>query len=307
MAVLGEASQVRHGGFLPLGEEQGDGVVEGRELGVAEDSRLHLGDGELELRVAGAVGFLEQCGAHRGDDLPVGCEGINVLVGDAAAQVGVDVLQVLRLGAVDVAREVEVVVVLRVGDLADGHEARVARDSSLPGEGVHDSVDVLLAEAVLRAVLLEALGGIDHEDAPAGCGVFLVEHEDAGGNAGAVEQIRRQADDGLDDAALDEIAANDALGIAAEEDAVREDARALTGALERAEDVQEIGKVALLGGRDAVVLEPLEGVVFGIETGAPAFVAERRIGDDVVERLQGIAIEKEWTGERVALLISAVA
>ncbi len=80
---------------------------------------------------------------------------------------------------------------------ANGHHAGVAGDFHLAGEGVHDAVDVLLAEAVLGAVLAEALGGIDHEDAFAGGGVFLVEHDDAGGDAGAVEQVGRQADDAL--------------------------------------------------------------------------------------------------------------
>ena len=37
------------------------------------------------------------------------------------------------------------------------------------------------------------------------CGVFFVEHDDAGGDAGAVKEVRRQADDALDDAALDEV------------------------------------------------------------------------------------------------------
>ena len=34
------------------------------------------------------------------------------------------------------------------------------------------------------------------------CGVLLVEHDDAGRDAGAVEEVRRQADDALDVAAL---------------------------------------------------------------------------------------------------------
>ena len=88
-------------------------------------------------------------------------------------------------------------------------------------------------------------------------GVFLVEHDDAGGDAGAVKEVGGQADDAFDVAALDEVLADDGLGIAAEEDAVREDARAFAGALERAQDVQQVGVVALLGGRHAVVLEAL--------------------------------------------------
>ena len=59
--------------------------------------------------------------------------------------------------AVDVAREVEVEVVLRVGDLGQRHHAGVARDVDLLGEDVDDLVDVLLAQAVLGAVLHEAL------------------------------------------------------------------------------------------------------------------------------------------------------
>ena len=163
-------------------------------------------------------------------------------------------------------------------------------------------MDVLLAEAVLVAVLHEALGGVDHEDALAGVRAFLVEHDDAGGDAGAVEEVRRQADDALDVATLDEVAADVGLGIAAKQHAVREDARAFAGALERAEDVQQVGVVALLAGRDAVVLEALPGVVLGIEAGAPALVAEGRIGDDVVEGLERVAVEEERAGEGVALL-----
>ncbi len=118
----------------------------------------------------------------------------------------VDVLQVLRLGAVDVAREVEVEVVLRVADLRQRHHARVARDFGLAREDIDDLVDVLGAETVLVAVLHEALRGVDHEDALAGMGVLLVEHDDAGRDAGAVEEVRRQADDALDVAALHDLA-----------------------------------------------------------------------------------------------------
>ena len=38
------------------------------------------------------------------------------------------------------------------------------------------------------------------------CGVLLVEHDDAGGDAGAVEEVGRQADDALDVAALHDLA-----------------------------------------------------------------------------------------------------
>ena len=85
------------------------------------------------------------------------------------------------------------------------------------------------------------------------CGVLLVEHDDAGRDAGAVEQVGRQADDALDVAALDDVAADVGLGTAAEQHAVRQNDRALAGALERGEDVQQEGVVAVLGRRDAVL------------------------------------------------------
>ena len=226
-------------------------LLEGGELGVAEDGGLHLGERQLQARVAGAARGLEQHGAHAGEHLPVRAERVEIALRDAAAQVAVDVLQVLGLGAVDVARQVEVEVVLRVGDLVERHHAGVARDVGLPGEGVDDPVDVLLAQAVLGAVLHEALGGVDHEDALAGGGVLLVEHDDAGGDAGAVEEVGGQADDALEVAGADELLADDGLGIAAEEDAVRQDAGGFARALHRADDVQQVGVVALLGGRHA--------------------------------------------------------
>ena len=43
------------------------------------------------------------------------------------------------------------------------------------------------------------------------------------------------------------------------------------------------------------------GVVERIEAGAPALVAERRIGDDVVEGLERVAVLELGIGQRVAL------
>ena len=210
----------------------------------------------------------------------------------------VDVLQVFGLGAVDVARQVEVEVVLRVGDLGERHHAGIARHIGLPGEGVDDLVEVLLAQPVLRAVFAEALGGVDHEHALAGGGVLLVEHHDAGGDAGAVEQVGGQADDALEDAGADELSADDAFRAAAEEHAVGQDAGAFARALERADDVQQVGVVALLGGRLAPD-EALEGVVRRREAGGPGLVGERRIGDDVVVGAELLALLELGLGERV--------
>jgi hypothetical protein len=42
--------------------------------------------------------------------------------------------------------------------------------------------------------------------------------------------------------------------------------------------------------------------VLSIEAGAPAFVAEGRIGDDIIECLERIALDEERAGYGVALL-----
>ena len=122
-------------------------------------------------------------------------------------------------------------------------------------------MDVLRTQAVLGAFLHEALAGIDHEDALTARGALLVDDDDAGGNAGAVEDVGRQADDALDVALANEIAPNLALRIAPEQNAVRQNALALACALERADNLQQIGIVPLLGRRHSERLEALKGIV----------------------------------------------
>src|ERR1017187_8357336 len=92
------------------------------------------------------------------------------------------------------------------------------------------------------------------------------------------------------------------FGVAAEEDAVWEDACALAGASERGNDVEEVGIVALAGGRRAEGFEALIGVVEEVDAVGPALIAEGRIGDDVVEGFEGVADLEFWIGQRVALL-----
>ena len=177
------------------------------------------------MREAGTKRF-KQYGTNAGHVLPIVAKGIEIALRDADAQVAVDVLEVLRLGAVDVALEVVVVVVLRVGDFGDRHHAGITRVAFiLLGKRIHDLVKVLLPEAVFGAVFLETLGGMNHEDAPARGGVFLVKHEDAACDAGAEKEIGRQADDGIEIARGDQLLPDDDLGIAHEQDSVLDDAR----------------------------------------------------------------------------------
>ena len=67
----------------------------------------------------------------------------------------------------------------------------------------------------------------------------------------------------------------------------------------RADDVQQVGVVALLLRRHAPG-EALEGVVRRGEAGAPGLVGERRIGDDVVVGAELLAVLELGSGQRVA-------
>ena len=163
------------------------------ELPVSEDGRLLLRRLDPRLAVAPPAVAGKQRLAQRGEDVPVGIERVEVAVGYAALQMRLEVLEVFRLAGIDVARKVEVVVVGRIGDLGHRHHAGITRHFGLPVEHVDDEVNVLRAQAVLVSVLEEALARVDHEDAAAGVGVLLVEDQDAGGNAGAVEEVGGQA------------------------------------------------------------------------------------------------------------------
>jgi hypothetical protein len=205
--------------------------------------------------------------------------------------VALDVLQVIDRLAVDVPRKVEVELVSL--DLREGDHARVFRYGESPVEDVYDLVDVHVAQAVLWAVLHEAVASVDHEDTLAGLRLFLVDDHDAGGNAGAVKDIGGQADDALDVPLADESAADIGLGVAAEKHAVRQDARSLAGCLERADNVQQVAVVALFRRRHPEGHEATERVVQRVEAVAPALVGEGRIGNDVVEGLESVAVHEE--------------
>ena len=112
-----------------------------------------------------------------------------------------NVLNVFGLLAVDIAGDVQVKLV--VLDFFNADHARVFGYLQPLVEHVDDLVDVHVPQAVLVAVLKVAAAGVDHEDALAGVGIFLVDDDDAGGYAGAVEQVGRQADNAFDVAFTD--------------------------------------------------------------------------------------------------------
>ncbi len=94
----------------------------------------------------------------------------------------------------DVAGDVQVKVVLL--DLLHAHPPRVTRLLRAVLVGVDDLGDVFRAQLVLLFALHKMLGGVDKEHV---VGLLaLLEHENADRDAGGVEEVRRQADDGVD-------------------------------------------------------------------------------------------------------------
>jgi len=81
-----------------------------------------------------------------------------------------------------------------------------------------------------------------------------------------------------------------------------QDARSLACALERADYVQKISIVSILGRRHPKGLESLKAVAQRIKAGAPALIGKRRIGDLIIEGFQGVAIGELGIGQGVALL-----
>ena len=88
-----------------------------------------------------------------------------------------------------------------------------------------------VAEPVLVLAVLVLAAGVDEQHV--GGLLALVEDQDRGRNAGAEEQVGRQADDGIEQVLLDQLLADLALRAAAEQHAVRHDHADAAGRLPR--------------------------------------------------------------------------
>ena len=214
---------------------------------------------------------------------------------------GVNILQVLWLGAVDIARDVQVEIIFRIADLGQWHHPRIARDFNMAGKYVYNFMDVLGAEAVLVAIFEKALGGIDHEDAFSGCGIFLVENDDAGGNARAIKEIRRQPDNAFDKTTADYFPSDSSFGIATEKHAMGQNDRSFPCALQGCKDMQEESVIPVLVRRDTVI-KALELVLLRVEAVASSFSGKGWIGYDKVECLEAaVGVFVMRTGKGVIL------
>ena len=109
------------------------------------------------------------------------------------------------------------------------------------------------SQLVLAFAFLEVLGGVDEEHVVRL--LALLQHQDADRDAGGVEEVGGQADDGVDVAVLEQLGADAFFGAATEEHAVGQDDRHHAFVLEVVEAVQQEGEVGGGLGGEAVVLE----------------------------------------------------
>lgn len=112
-------------------------------------------------------------------------------------------------------------------------------DILLPAEELHDPLDLLVGEDVLIGLLGEEVltAGVDELDPRVG--LVLGEDKDIGGDGGAVEEVGRQGDDGLDVILPDEVLPDLLLRPAAVEDTGEADDGGAPGGGEVVEGVED--------------------------------------------------------------------
>ena len=140
-----------------------------------------------------------------------------------------NILNIFRLLAVDIAGQVQVVVILL--NFFIRNKPRVFLYVQLLFKGIDNLMNVAAAQAVLISILYIAATGVDHKNAFAHTCVCFVDHHNAGRNACAIKQVCRQADDAFDETFFHQAFADLSLGIAAKQHAVRQDAGAFAFAL----------------------------------------------------------------------------
>ena len=215
---------------------------------------------------------------------------------------GVEVDLGLFFEGIDVAGDVEIKIV--VGDLLRGGAVGVFFHGLEGLIRVHDLLDVLVGEQALVLGVLVLAGGVDEEDIAGGAG--FAEDQNGGGDAGAEEEIRRQADDGLQQVFLDELLPDLALRRTAKQHAMRDDdanlSRALAGGLDH---VGDEGPVALRLGRQAAMVA-IEGIAFDRLFLSPFVEGEGRIGHHDIELHEVISLDEARIPQGVSPLDAEV-
>ena len=138
---------------------------------------------------------------------------------NAAEHGGEDIPALRLLRGIHIAGDIQVVVVA-----ADGvplHPLREPGDAFPGHDGVHDSFDVAGPQGVVLAGLGKPPGGVHDQDIRVAA--LLPQHHNHGGDAGSVEDVGGEADDGVDVVLFNQIPADFSFLAAPEENAVRKD------------------------------------------------------------------------------------
>jgi hypothetical protein len=123
-----------------------------------------------------------------------------------------DVMLYLRIPGVDVARDIQVVIILL--DFAPSHHTAVVRDRLLRLPSIYNALDILLARAVLSSILHIAILCVDEEDTLMAILTLLIDDNNGGRNSCPKEDIGRQPDKTFNITLLDDVLANTYYNIA---------------------------------------------------------------------------------------------
>ena len=184
-------------------------------------------------------------------------------------------------------------------DLGLADQAAVFGNLPLVGEDEVDLFDIFGTQLVLGLTFGIFAVGIDEQHLIAQfVGLVLVGHDHAGGNAGAVEQAGRQADDGLNNVVIDQDLADQLLLTAPEEYAVGHDGGHVTTGLEAGQHVLDKHQVGLFAGFGTPFAEPAGE----FQVGATVVLREGRIGQHAVELAHLAVLQKKWVFQGVPVL-----
>ena len=158
---------------------------------------------------------------------------------------------ILRLGRrsiVDIAANVAIE--LLGLDLSNRHDAGIAGHILPPAVDIDNLGHIFGPQEILRLALAIFAVGIDEQHVLANLGMFFVHHQNAGGDAGAIEQAGGQADHRIEPALLDEMFARVLFLAAAKQHAMGHHRRHAAVAFQHRQhvlDKHQIGLFALFG------------------------------------------------------------
>ena len=169
----------------------------------------------------------QQLSLQRREHIPILRQTVNINRRNTAMNMRIDILNILRICGVNIASNVQVIPVF-LFDFIVWYETRILWICSyLLIKRRNDSIDISFTQTILVAVLNVPTAGINHKDALSVCSSFFINHEHAGGYAGAVKQVCRKADNALDPVLLYNCFSNSRFGISTEQNTMRENNRSL--------------------------------------------------------------------------------